>query len=93
MSNSQINKLKSGINNGTEVALKFSSRVIGHSNDETNFPHRLLLNNSQVLRLRKPFANNPWTNIKLSRIQLHKIGQPGGFLANVLDHYQKLVCL
>ena len=31
--------------------------MIGNSNDETNFPHVLLLTNSQVTNLRKAFAN------------------------------------
>ena len=37
-SNSQLNKLKSGIKNDTEVTLKLSSNVAGDSNDENNFP-------------------------------------------------------
>ena len=48
MSNSQHNKLKSGIKKGTEVTLKFSSNVVGDSNDENNFPNKLLINNTQV---------------------------------------------
>ena len=40
--NSQLNKLKSGIKNGTELTLKLSSNVVGDSNDENNFPHKLL---------------------------------------------------
>ena len=47
-SNSQLNKLKSGIKHGTEVTLKLSSNVVGDSNDENNFPHKLLLTNTQV---------------------------------------------
>ena len=43
LSNSQLNKLKSTITNGTEVTLNLSSNLIGGSNDETNFPHKLLL--------------------------------------------------
>ena len=43
-SNSQINKLKSGIKNGTEGTLNISSNVVGNSNDETNFPNKLLNN-------------------------------------------------
>ena len=39
LSNPQLNKLKSGIKNGTEVTLNFSSDVINNSNSETNFPH------------------------------------------------------
>ena len=42
LSNSQLNNLKSGIKNGTEVTLKLLSDVIGDSNDENNFPHMLL---------------------------------------------------
>ena len=52
LSSSQLNKLKSGIKNGTEATLKVSSNVVGDSNDENNFPHKLLLTNTQVSRLR-----------------------------------------
>ena len=45
-SNSQLNKLKSGIKNGTEVTLHFLSNAIGNSNDEINFPDRLLTTDS-----------------------------------------------
>ena len=45
--NSQINKWKSGIKNGTEVTLKISSNIFGDSNDENNFLHKLLLTNTQ----------------------------------------------
>ena len=41
LSNSQLNKLNSAVKNETEVVL--SSNMIGDSNDETNFPHKLLL--------------------------------------------------
>ena len=84
LSNSQLEKLKSGIKNGAEVTLKFSSKVVGASNDENNFPHKLLLINTQVSKLRKVFANNSSANIKLSKTQLHKIGQSGGFLGRLL---------
>ena len=67
MSNSQLNKLKSGIKNGTEVTLKLSSNVVGDSNDENNIPHKLLLINTQVSKLRIAFENNSSANIKLSK--------------------------
>ena len=35
LSNSQLNKLKSGIKNGVEVTLNLWSNVVGNSNDET----------------------------------------------------------
>ena len=54
LSNLWLNKLKSGIKNGTEVTLKLSSNVI----DENNFLHKLLLTNRQVLNLCKAFVNN-----------------------------------
>ena len=44
--NSQLNKLKSAIKNETEVVLRLSSNMIG--DNETNFPHKLLLTNRQV---------------------------------------------
>ena len=39
LSNSQINKLKFWMKNGTEVTWKLSSNVVADSNDEDNFPH------------------------------------------------------
>ena len=40
LSTLQLNKLNSGIKNGTEVSLKLSSNVAGVSNDENNFPRK-----------------------------------------------------
>ena len=82
--NSQLNKLKSGIKNGTEVNLKISSNVVGDSNDGINFPHKLLLSNTQVSRLRKAFGNGSSANVKLSKAQLRKIEQSRGFIDNLL---------
>ena len=63
--------------------------MIGSSNDEYNIPHKFLLTNTQVLRLRKAFANNSSANIKLSQIQLDKIGQSGVLLGSLLGLLQK----
>ena len=52
--------------------------------NETNFPHELLLTNRQVSNLRKSFANNSSTDIKLSETQLSKIIQSGGFLGRLV---------
>ena len=62
------------IKNGTEVTLKISSNVVGDSNDENNFPHKLLLINAQFLSFREAFPNNSSADIKLSKTQLHKTG-------------------
>ena len=66
MSNSQLHKLKSGVQNGVEVTLNLSSNLIGNSNEETKFLHNLLLTNTQASRPRKVFANNSSANINLS---------------------------
>ena len=57
LSNSKLNKLKSGIKNGTEVTLNFSSNLIGNASDEVNFPHKLLLTDTQVSRNSQSFFN------------------------------------
>ena len=79
LSNSQLNKQKSVIQNETAVILRLSLNMISISGDKTNFPHKLLLTNRQVANLRKSFANHTSTDIKLSKAQLTKI-QKGGFL-------------
>ena len=67
LSNLQLNKLKSATKNETEVVLRLSSNMIG--NNETNFPHELLLTDRQVSNLRKSFANNSSADIKFSKTQ------------------------
>ena len=57
LSNSHLNKLKSAIKNETDMILRLSSNMIGNSDDETNFHHKLLVNNRQVANLCKAFAN------------------------------------
>ena len=51
-----------------------------HSDDETNFPHKLLLTNRQVENLRRAFAKHTSTHIKLSKTQITKMIESGGFL-------------
>ena len=84
LSNLQINKLKSARKNEAKVVLRLSSNMIDKSDDETNFPHKLLLTNRQVANLRKAFTNYLSTDIKLSKTQLSKMIQSGGFLGRLL---------
>ena len=84
LSNSQFSKLKSAIKNENDVVLRLSSNMVGNSNDNTNFPHELLLTNRQVANIRKNFANHLSTDIKLSKTQLSKMIQSGGFLGRLL---------
>ena len=79
LSNSQVNKLKSAIKNETYAVLRLSSNMIGNSDDEANFPHKLMLTNRKIANLRKTFANHTSTDIKLSKAQLTKM-EKGKFL-------------
>ena len=83
LSNSQLNKLKSEVKNETS-SFKTIINMIGNSDDETNFPYKLLLTNRQVANLCKAFANHLSTDIKLSKTQLSKMIQSGGFLGRLL---------
>ena len=56
--------------------------MIGNSDDEANFPDKLLLSNRQVANLHRAFATS--TNIKLSKTQLSKMIESGGFLGRLL---------
>ena len=79
LSNSQLNKLKSAIKNRTDIVSRLSSNMVGNSDAEANFPHKLFLTNRQILSLGKAFANHTSVDFKLSKAQLSKM-QKGGFL-------------
>ena len=81
LSKSQLNKLKSAI----KMKLKVSPNMIGDLDDETNFPQKLLITKRQIPNLRKAFASHTSTDIKLSKTQLSKMMQSGGFLDIFLD--------
>ena len=68
----QLNELKLGINNGTEVYLKVSLNVVDDSNDENNFPLKMLLTNRQVSKLRKAFENGSSANINYQKLNFLK---------------------
>ena len=81
LSNLQLNILQSAIKNETGVVLRLSLNIV--SDDDTNFPHKLLLTNRQVTNLRKAFANKSSTDIKLSK----KWYNQDFFLVDFLVHY------
>ena len=58
--------------------------MIGNSNNKINFPYELLLTNRQIVNLRKAFANISSTDMKLSKTQLSKMIQSGGFIGGLL---------
>ena len=84
LSNSQLSKLKSAIKNENDVVLRISSNMVCNSNDNINFPHELLLINRQVANIRNAFATHLSTDVKLSKTQLSKMIQSGGFLGRLL---------
>ena len=52
--------------------------MIRNSDDESNFPHELLLTNRQIRNLHGAFVNHTSTDVKLSKAQLTKM-QEGEF--------------
>ena len=89
LSNSQLNKLKSAIKNENDVVMRLSPNMMGDSNGETNFPHKLLLTNRHVSSTRKAFSNNSSIDIKFSKAQLSKMIQSGGFPGKLLGPLSK----
>ena len=86
LSNSELNKLKSAIENDAEVVLRLSSNMVGNSDDKTNCQYKLLTN-SQVTNLRRAFANYSSTDIKLSKLIYLRWYNQVDFLINVLVRY------
>ena len=64
--------------------------MIGDSNDENNFLHKLLLTDREVSRLFKAFPNNSSANLKLSKTQLSKIMRLGGLLVRLIGQLLKV---
>ena len=58
--------------------------------DETNFPHKLLLTSIQVSNYRKAFANHSSADTKLSKTELSKMIESGGFLGRLLGLLLKI---
>ena len=85
LSNSQLDKLKSAIKNESDVVFRISSSMVGNANDNTNFPHKLLLTDRQVANVCKASSNNLSIDVKFSKTQLLKMMQSGGFLGNLLS--------
>ena len=82
LSDSQIKKLKIAVKNNTGRTLIISSKMFNGN----NLPHELLLTTRQKTRkkIRNAFNNNMSTDLKLSKAQINKIIQSGGFLSKLL---------
>ena len=74
-------KPKTAVKNKTGMTLRMNSKMF-HGND---LPHELLLITRQKTNLRNAFNNNMLTDLTLSKAQISKIIQPGGFLGSLLS--------
>ena len=85
LSDSQLNKLETAVKNQTGTTLRMNIKMF-NGND---LLHELLLTTRQKTKLRNAFENNMSTDIKLSKAQISKIIQSGGFLSRLLGQLLK----
>ena len=78
LSDSQLNKLKTAVKDQTGVTLQMNIKKVNGN----NLPHELLLTTRQKTKFRNAFKNSISAHIKLSKAQISKIIQSGGFLTN-----------
>ena len=81
LTNVQIKKLKKAVKSNEGASLRLG--IKNFNKDE--LPHELLLTTRQNTKLRNAINNNLATNIKLSKAQIKKLIQSGGFLGNLLN--------
>ena len=81
LSDTQLKKLKTAVKDKTGTTLRMSLKMF-NGND---LPHELLLTTRQKTKLRNAFNNNMSTDLKLSKAQIFKIIQSGGFLGSLLS--------
>ena len=77
----QLKKLKTAVKDKTRTTLRISLKMF----DGNDLPHELLLTTRQKTKLRNAFNNNMSTDLKLSKAQISKIIQSGGFLGSLLS--------
>ena len=80
LSNSQLNELKYAVKNRQGRNLRMNTRMLSAN----NLSHELLLTTSQTTEVGNAIENNMSTDIKLSKAQISKIIQSGGFLGKLL---------
>ena len=81
LTDTQLKKLKNAVENKTGTTLRMSLKMF----DGNDLPHELLLTTRQKTKLRNAFNNNMSTDLTLSRAQISKIIQSGGFLGSLLS--------
>ena len=81
LSDKQLKKLKTAVKIKIETTLRMSLKML----DGNDLPHELLLTRTQKSKLRNAFNSNISTDIKLSKAQISKIIQSGGFSGSLLN--------
>ena len=81
LTNIQLNKLKKAVKSNEGATLRLG--IKNFNKDET--PHELLLTTRQNTKLRNAINNNSAIDIKLSKTQIKKLIQSGGFLGKLLS--------
>ena len=81
LSDRKLKKLKIAVENKTGTTLRMSLKIL----DGNDLPHELLLTTRQKTKLRNAFNNNMSTDLTLSKAQISKIIQSGGFLGSLLS--------
>ena len=81
LTDTHLKKLKTAFKNKTGTTLRISLKML----DGNNLPHELLLTTRQKTKQRNAFNNNMSTDLKLSKAQISKIIQFGGFLGSLLS--------
>ena len=81
LTNVQLNKFKKAVKSNEEATLRLG--IKNFNKDE--LPHELLLTTRQDSKLRNAINNNSAINIKLSKAQVKKLIQSGGFLGKLLS--------
>ena len=79
LTDTQLTKMKTAVKNKAGTILRMSLKIL----DGNDLPHELLLTTRQKTKLRDAFDNNMWTHRKLSKAQISKIIQSGGFLGSL----------
>ena len=86
LSNSQLKTLKDNVSNNTGTTLTISLKMF----NSNHLPHELLLTTKQKTKIRNAFNSNTSTDINLSKAQINKIIQSGGFLGKLLSPLLKI---
>ena len=81
LSDTQLKKLNSAVKNKTGTTLGMSLKLY----DENDLPHELLLTTRQKTKPRNVFNSNISTDINISKVQISKSIQTGGFLGLLLN--------